>query len=249
MMLKNKHALITGASSGIGKEIARVYASNGCDITLNYFSSAQLKEAEEVKNELEKLGVEVLLVEGDVSNFDICEQIVKKSVAQFGKIDILVNNAGITNDKLGLRMSAEDFKKVIDVNLVGTFNMCRQVYKIMMKQRNGSIINMSSVIGLVGNAGQINYAASKAGVLGLTKSLAKELAPRNVRVNAICPGFIQTAMTDILSTEQKEAMLNNISMNRLGEAKDIANTALFLASELSNYITGQSITVDGGMVM
>lgn len=248
-MLNNKVAIITGASSGIGKQVALTYAQNHCDLVLNYFSSAQEADALSVQKEVQSFGVKCEIVAGDISKYDEAENIVAFTVEKFGKIDILVNNAGITRDKLVLRMDENDFTDVININLNGTFNMCKHVYKIMMKQRSGAIINMSSVIGLMGNAGQVNYGASKAGVLGLTKSLAKELGVRNVRVNAICPGFIQTPMTDVLTSEQVDGMLNAIALGRLGTTTDVANTALFLASDLASYITGQAITVDGGMVM
>lgn len=248
-MLNNKVAIITGASSGIGKQVALTYAQNHCDLVLNYFSSAQEADALSVQKEVQSFGVKCEIVAGDISKYDEAENIVAFTVEKFGKIDILVNNAGITRDKLVLRMDENDFTDVININLNGTFNMCKHVYKIMMKQRSGAIINMSSVIGLMGNAGQVNYGASKAGVLGLTKSLAKELGARNVRVNAICPGFIQTPMTDVLTSEQVDGMLNAIALGRLGTTTDVANTALFLASDLASYITGQAITVDGGMVM
>ena len=243
----SKVALITGASRGIGKQIAITLAKEGFDIVINYRSENE--ELEELKNLIKENNVKCLCIKGDVSKFEDCENIVKSAIEEFGKIDVLINNAGITNDMLLLRMKEEDFKKVIDVNLVGTFNMTKNVAQYMMKARSGKIINLASVVGISGNAGQSNYAASKAGIIGFTKSLAKELAGRNILVNAVAPGFIQTDMTNVLKDEVKENILNNIPLKREGTPQDVANVVKFLASEDCSYITGQVINIDGGMLM
>lgn len=248
-MLEGKVSIVTGAATGIGREVARRLASEGSDIVINYFAQSQEEDCKSLISEIEKMGRKAVMVIGDVSKFDDCETIVNTAIETFGKIDILVNNAGITNDKLVRKMSVEDFQKVIDINLTGTFNMSKLVYPIMAKARSGSIINMSSVIGKIGNAGQVNYSASKAGVLGLTKSFARELSGRGVRCNAVCPGFIETPMTQVLSDDVRQSILNAVPMKKYGSVEDVANTVLFLASDLSKYITGQSINVDGGMVM
>lgn len=246
-MLRGKCAIVTGATRGIGKEIAKKYASQGANVVINYRSSDV--EAKQLEAELKDLGVEILAVKADISNFDEAQRLVAEAKERFGNIDILVNNAGITKDGLIMRMKEEDFDRVIEVNLKGVFNCIRAVSPIMIKQRTGKIINMSSVVGIVGNAGQANYCAAKAGVIGMTKSLAKELASRGINVNAIAPGFIKTDMTSALSDKVKETIENNIPLKRIGEAEDIAEVALFLASRSSDYITGQVINVDGGMVM
>ena len=238
----SKVALITGATRGIGKQIALTLAKEGYDIALNYRKESD--ELTSIKKEIEENNVRCLLVQGDVSNFEDCERFVKEIIAKFENIDILVNNAGITKDMLLMRMKKEDFEQVIDTNLVGTFNVTKNVIPYMMKARMGRIINISSVVGISGNAGQTNYAASKAGIIGFTKSLAKEVASRNILVNAVAPGFIQTDMTDILKEEVKEEIAKNIPLKRMGEAKDVANVVKFLASEDSSYITGQVINVD-----
>lgn len=246
-MLKDKVAIVTGASKGIGKAIAINFAKEGAKVVINYRSDDD--GAKSVESEIKNNGGIAVLHKGDVSKFSVAEELMKFSVEQFGRIDILVNNAGITKDTLLLRMKEEDFDNVINVNLKGSFNCAKQVAPIMIKQRYGKIVNISSVIGLIGNAGQVNYAASKAGIIGMTKSLAKELATKNINVNAIAPGFIETDMTDVLSDKTKDLIMSHIPLKRMGSANDIANTAVFLSSELSNYITGQVITVDGGMVM
>lgn len=243
----NKVALITGASRGIGKQIAITLAKEGYDISLN--CRKENEEVLKIKEEIESYNVSCLIVEGDVSNFEDSERITKETIEKFGKIDVLVNNAGITKDMLLLRMKEEDFKKVIDVNLCGTFNMSKNVSSYMMKARTGRIINLASVVGISGNAGQANYAASKAGIIGFTKSLAKELASRNILVNAIAPGFIRTDMTNVLKDETKEKILEQIPLKREGTAEDVANVVKFLASNDSSYITGQVINIDGGMLM
>ena len=246
MDLKGKIAFITGGARGIGFEIASVYAQNGANIVIGDINEEILKEAEK---KLKDYGVDAVGYRLDVSQYESCEEVVKKAIDKFGRIDILVNNAGITRDNLIMRMKVEDFDRVISINLKGTFNCTKAVIRQMMKQRSGRIINIASVIGLMGNAGQANYAASKAGVIGLTKSTAKEVASRNINVNAIAPGYIQTEMTEVLPEEVKEKMLETIPLNRPGTPRDVANVALFLASEYSSYITGQVIVVDGGMVM
>ena len=201
-----------------------------------------------MKNEIESKNVKCLAVQGDVTNFEDCKQMIESAIKEFGKIDVLVNNAGITKDMLLARMKEEDFKQVIDVNLVGTFNMTKNVISYMMKARNGKIINISSVVGIAGNAGQTNYSASKAGIIGFTKSLAKEVASRNILVNAVAPGFIETNMTDVLKQEVKDEIAKNIPLKRMGTPQDVANVVKFLVSEDSSYITGQVISVDGGMI-
>ncbi|WP_300258254.1 3-oxoacyl-[acyl-carrier-protein] reductase [Clostridium sp.] len=246
-MLKDKVAIVTGGTRGIGRAIALKLAHEGANIVINYRNSD--KEAEELKAILEEKGVKVLTVKCDISNFEDSKNFIDKCKEVFGKIDILVNNAGITKDTLIMRMKEEDFDSVIDVNLKGTFNCAKHASAIMLKQRFGKIINMTSVVGIVGNAGQVNYAASKAGVIGLTKSLAKELGSRGITVNAVAPGFINTDMTASLSEKVKEEASKNIPLKRLGEPEDVANLVGFLASDVANYITGQVINVDGGMVM
>lgn len=246
-MLKDKVAIVTGGTRGIGRAIALKLADKGANIVINYRNSD--KEAEELKAILEKKGVKVLTVKCDISNFEDSKDLMDKCKEVFGKIDILVNNAGITKDTLIMRMKEEDFDNVIDVNLKGTFNCAKHASAIMLKQRFGKIINMTSVVGIAGNAGQVNYAASKAGVIGLTKSLAKELGSRGITVNAVAPGFINTDMTASLSEKVKEEASKNIPLKRLGDPEDVANLVRFLASDAANYITGQVINVDGGMVM
>lgn len=243
----SKVAFVTGATRGIGKQIAITLAENGFDICLNY-----RKENDELintKKQIENNNVKCFTVQGDVSNFDDCKKMTEEIIKEFGKIDVLVNNAGITKDTLLMRMSKEDFESVIDVNLVGTFNVTKNVIPSMMKARSGKIINISSVVGITGNAGQTNYAASKAGIIGFTKSLAKEIGSRNIQVNAVAPGFIETQMTEVLNDTVKEEALKAIPLKRLGSTQDVANLVKFLASDDSAYITGQVINVDGGMVM
>ncbi|MFH5958375.1 3-oxoacyl-[acyl-carrier-protein] reductase [Clostridium perfringens] len=246
-MLKDKVAIVTGGTRGIGRAIALKLVDHGANIVINYRNSD--KEAEELKAILEEKGVKVLTVKCDISNFEDSKNLMDKCKEVFGKIDILVNNAGITKDTLIMRMKEEDFDNVIDVNLKGTFNCAKHASAIMLKQRFGKIINMTSVVGIAGNAGQVNYAASKAGVIGLTKSLAKELGSRGITVNAVAPGFINTDMTASLSEKVKEEASKNIPLKRLGDPEDVANLVGFLASDAANYITGQVINVDGGMVM
>ena len=243
----DKCALITGATRGIGKQIAITLAKQGYNIALNY--RKENEELENTKKEIEKIGVQILAVKGDVANFEDCENFVKQVIERFGQIDVLVNNAGITKDMLLMRMKREDFEQVIDTNLVGTFNVTKNVVPYMMKARSGRIINISSVVGISGNAGQTNYSASKAGIIGFTKSLAKEIASRNILVNAVAPGFIETNMTDVLKDDVKQEIAKNIPLKRMGTTQDVANVVKFLASDDSSYITGQVINVDGGMLM
>lgn len=246
-MLTGKVAVVTGAGRGIGRAIALKLAELGASIVINYRSSA--KEAEELIEQIRNKGGKAEAVQGDVSLFEDSERVIKFAVEKFGSLDILVNNAGITKDTLLLRMKEEDFSKVLDVNLKGVFNCTKHASSIMLKQKSGKIINISSVIGLIGNAGQANYAAAKAGIIGFTKSIAKELGARGITVNAIAPGFITTDMTEVLSDKVKEKLLESVPLKRLGNPEDVANLTAFLASENANYITGQVINVDGGMVM
>ena len=241
-LLKDKVAIVTGATRGIGKGILEKFVENGAKVAFTYASSVEAaKELED------KYGDSVKGFQSDASDFDAAQNLINEVLKLYGKIDILVNNAGITKDSLLMRMSFEDWQKVIQVNLDSAFNLTKAAMMPMMKQRNGSIINMSSVVGLQGNAGQTNYAASKAGLLGFTKSVALELGTRNIRCNAIAPGFIETEMTDKLSDEIKEQWKNNIPLRRGGTPEDIANACLYLGSELSSYVTGQVLSVDGGM--
>lgn len=244
--LTGKTAMVTGAARGIGQAIAKKLAAEGCDMALCDVKAEWLAETVGI---IEGLGRKVKCFEVDVSNSAAVDAAVDGAVKEFGKIDILVNNAGITKDTLMIRMSEQDWDAVISVNLKGTFLFTKAVARPMMKQRAGAIVNVASIIGLIGNAGQCNYAASKAGVIALTKSAAKELATRNVRVNAVAPGFIQTRMTDVLPEEVRKKMLDIIPMGRFGQPEDVANVVLFLASENSSYMTGQVLPVCGGMVM
>lgn len=246
-MLKEKVALVTGASRGIGKDIAINFAKNGATVIVNYQGNEAA--ANETVEEIKSFGGNAVAMKCSVSSFEDVSSMIEKIVTTYGKLDILVNNAGITRDNLIVRMKEEDFDEVIDVNLKGCFNTIKIASKIMMKQRTGKIINISSVSGVAGNAGQLNYCAAKAGIIGMTKSAAKELAARNINVNAIAPGFIDTDMTRVLSDDVKEALLQQIPLKKLGDVSDISNTAVFLASDMSNYITGQVINVNGGMVM
>ncbi|ETI91264.1 3-oxoacyl-[acyl-carrier-protein] reductase [Clostridium butyricum] len=246
-MLKGKCALVTGASRGIGKAIALKLASLGANLVLNYRSSEQ--EALEVEKQVKDMGVDAISVKGDISKLEDVETLVSTAKEKFGAIDIMVNNAGITKDTLILRMKEEDFDTVIDVNLKGVFNCLKTITPVMVRQKYGKIINLSSVVGISGNAGQVNYSASKAGVIGMTKSLAKEVGSRGINVNAIAPGFIETDMTDVLGDKYKDEIKKNIPLKKLGKPEDVANVVAFLASENSDYITGQVIHVDGGMLM
>lgn len=243
----DKVAFVTGGTRGIGKQIAINLAKAGYDIAINYRNENEALR--ETQIEIERQGAKCFSVKGDVSVFEDCEKMVKDIINEFGKIDALVNNAGITRDMLILRMKEKDFSDVINVNLIGTFNVTKNVVPYMAKKRNGRIINISSVVGISGNAGQTNYSSSKAGIIGFTKSLAKELGSRNILVNAVAPGFIKTQMTDVLKNEVKEEISKNIPLKRIGNAEDVANVVEFLASDKSSYITGQVINVDGGMLM
>ncbi len=246
-MEENKTVFVTGGSRGIGKEVALKFAEKGYNVVINYVS--EKTNIDKLKEEFESKGIKSLIVRADVTNKDEIEILVKKAIEEFGSIDVLVNNAGITRDGLLMRMNEEDFDKVIEINLKGTYIVTKAVTKYMMKKRRGSIINLSSVVGVSGNAGQCNYSASKAGIIGFTKSIAKELASRNIRANAVAPGFIETDMTAVLSEEVKENIYNQIPLKRMGTAKEVAELIYFLGSEKSSYITGQVINVDGGMVM
>lgn len=246
-MLEGKVALVTGASRGIGRAIAIGLAEAGADVVVNYAGSEQA--AEEVVRHIESLGRASFKVKADVASSAEVEAMVKRTLDQFGKLDIMVNNAGITRDNLIMRMKEEEFDQVVNTNLKGVFNCIKAVTRPMMKQRSGKIINISSVVGVLGNAGQANYVAAKAGVIGLTKSAARELASRNISVNAVAPGFIETDMTDKLSADMREQMLGQIPFGRLGRPEDIARVVRFLASDDASYMTGQTIHVDGGMYM
>lgn len=246
-MLKGKSALVTGASRGIGRAIAIELARQGVNVAVNFAGNA--KKAEEVVAEIKALGSQAFAIKADVANSDEVAAMVKETVDAFGSLDILVNNAGITRDGLIMRMKEDDWDAVINTNLKGVFNCAKAVTRQMMKQRYGRIINISSVVGVLGNAGQANYVAAKAGVIGLTKTLARELANRNINVNAVAPGFIETDMTDELSEEIKQELLKQIPLAKLGKAEDIAAVVRFLVSEDANYMTGQTLHVDGGMVM
>ena len=244
-MLKNKIVLITGAGRGIGRAIAIALAKEGAEVVINYNGSEE--RAKEVKQTIEENGGKASIYKCNVSDFVACEAMIKDIVKECGHLDILVNNAGITKDGLIMKMKEEDFDSVLNVNLKGTFNTIRHSARQMLKQRSGKIINISSVSGILGNVGQANYAASKAGVIGLTKTMARELGSRGITVNAIAPGFVDTEMTEVLSEEIRENACKQIILGRFGKPEDIANTAVFLASDKADYITGQVISVDGGM--
>ncbi|MCQ4795462.1 3-oxoacyl-[acyl-carrier-protein] reductase [Anaerofustis stercorihominis] len=245
--MDRKTAVVTGAGRGIGRAIAIALAKDGYNVVINYNGSGE--KAEKVAIECREYGMNAITVKANVSDFSESEELIKKAIEEFGSIDVLVNNSGITRDNLLLRMKEEDFNDVIDVNLKGTFNTIKHATRQMMKQKSGSIINMSSVVGISGNAGQANYSASKAGVIGLTKSVARELASRGIRVNAIAPGFIESDMTDELNDKAKDEILKGIPLKSIGKGEDVANLAVFLSGDKSRYITGQVINVDGGMVM
>jgi len=246
-MLKGKTAIVTGASRGIGKAIALSLAKSGANLIINYNHNES--GANELFKIIESMDVKVHLFQGDIGDFNQTEKMISYTIKTFGRLDILVNNAGINSDKLLIKMKEEDFDRVLSTNLKGTFNCIKHASKIMIKQRYGKIVNISSVVGLIGNIGQANYAASKAGIIGLTKSAAKELALRGITVNAVAPGFIKTIMTEKLPEKIKEKMMNSIPLKKFGEIEDVANLVNFLVSEKAGYITGQVINVDGGMVM
>ncbi len=245
-ILKDKTAIITGATRGIGRGIAETFAKNGANVIFTYSSSSDL--AKEIENELSREGVIVKGYKSDASNFNDCENLINKIVNDFPVIDILINNAGITIDNLLMRMKEEDFDKVISINLKSVFNMTKAIQRTMLKQRFGSIINMSSVVGVKGNAGQSNYAASKAGIIGFSKSIALELGSRNIRCNVIAPGFIETEMTEVLDDKVVQEWRDSIPLKRGGTPKDIANVCLWLGSDMSSYVTGQTIHVNGGLL-
>ncbi len=245
--MKGKCAIVTGGAKGIGKAIALKLASLGANIVLNYRSSS--KEAEETAEEIKKLGVEVLTIKADISKLSEVENLIAEAKEKFNSVDIMVNNAGITKDTLILRMKEEDFDSVIDVNLKGVFNCMKAVTPVMIKQKHGKIVSISSVVGIAGNAGQVNYAASKAGIIGMTKSLAKEVGSRGINVNAVAPGFIETDMTGSLNEKVKAEAEKNIPLKKFGRPEDVAEVVAFLAGSSSDYITGQVIHVDGGMLM
>lgn len=246
LKLEGKNAIVTGSARGIGKAIALKLAEEGANVVI---SDVNLEAAEETSKEIRNMGRKSFALKVDVTNYSEVENMINKTKEEWGSVDILVNNAGITKDNLILKMTVEDFEQVIDINLKGVFNGIKAVYPVMMKQRSGKIVNIASIIGLIGNAGQANYSASKAGVIALTKTAAKELASRGVCVNAVAPGYIQTPMTDKLPDNIKEEMLKLIPLKRMGQPEDIAKVVLFLSSSDSDYITGQTIVVDGGMVM
>ena len=247
MLLENKIAIVTGSAKGIGKGIATEFAKQGATVVINYYGSkeAALKTVEEIK----AFGGKAIPYQADISDYEMSKKMMDDIIKEYGAIDILVNNAGITRDQLILRMKTEDFDAVINTNLKGTYLCMKQASRLMMKQKSGHIISLSSVVGVMGNAGQVNYAASKAGVIGMTMSLARELGPRGVTVNAVAPGFIETDMTDVLSDEVKEGLKASIPLGTLGHVEDVAKTIAFLASDDAKYITGQTIHVDGGMAM
>ena len=245
-LLEGKNAIITGGSRGIGKGIAQVFAKHGANIAFTYSSS--VNAANELEKELSGLGVKAKGYQSNAANFEEAQELVKNVAEEFGKIDILINNAGITKDNLLMRMTEEDFDMVIEVNLKSVFNMTKAIQRIMLKQRSGSIINMSSVVGVKGNAGQANYAASKAGIIGFSKSMALELGSRNIRTNVIAPGFIETEMTGKLDEKTVQGWRDSIPLKRGGTPEDIANACVFLGSDLSSYITGQVLQINGGML-
>lgn len=242
--LKGKSALITGGSRGIGKEVMLKLANSGADVC---FVDLISDSTDSIIDEVQALGVKCSFIQVNVADFDQCQQVAKDALNQFGKIDILVNNAGITRDGLLMRMSKENWEDVIHINLGGIFNMCKAFVKPMVKAKFGRIINLSSIVGFTGNAGQVNYSSAKAGLIGFTKSLAKEVAVRNVTCNAIAPGFIKSDMTDKLTDDQKDAMLANVPMKRMGTIEDVANGVLFFASPMADYITGTTLHINGGM--
>lgn len=245
-LLENKTAIITGATRGIGKGIALAFARNGCNVAFTYSSSAEA--AQNLEKELNQLGIKAKSYQSNAADFDQAQQLVDEVIKEFQTVDILVNNAGITKDNLLMRIGEDDFDQVIEVNLKSVFNMTKAIQRTFLKQRHGSLIHMSSVVGLKGNAGQSNYAASKAGIIGFSKAIALELGSRNIRSNVIAPGFIETEMTEKLSEDVLQKWREGIPLKRGGTPEDVANACIFLASDLSNYITGQVLQVDGGML-
>jgi len=247
MLLDGKIALVTGASRGIGRAIALRLAEAGATVVVNY--AGNVKAAQEVESMIVDAGGKAMLIQADIANTEAVEDMIKNISKEYGKIDILVNNAGITRDSLLMRMKESDWDDVINTNLKGIYNSTKAVSRIMMKQKSGRIVNMASVVGLTGNAGQANYAAAKAGVIGFSKSMAKELASRGITVNTVAPGFIETDMTAVLPDQVKEELVSRIPLAKLGNANDVANAVMFLVSDEASYITGQTLNVDGGMVM
>lgn len=246
-ILENSAALVTGGSRGIGRAIAVALAEAGASVAITYRQAAS--EAQAVAEEMRLKGSKAFAIQSDASSHQEAKEVVEKVIAEFGRLDILINNAGITRDRLLMRMTEEDWDAVVDTNLKSVFNFAKAACRQMMGQRSGKIINITSVVGLIGNAGQANYAASKAGIIGLTKSLAKEFGSRNIQVNAVAPGFIETDMTAGLTDDQRIALLKNVPLQRLGRAAEVASVVRFLSSPDSNYVTGQVLCVDGGMVM
>jgi 3-oxoacyl-[acyl-carrier protein] reductase len=244
-LLNGKVALITGGSRGIGQAIVETFAQQGADIAFTYLSSEE--KAQEIVADISKLGIKIVAYKSNAADYQEAEKLINDVVATFGKIDILINNAGITKDTLMLRMSEDQWDAVIDINLKSVFNLTKHVLKPMMKSKSGSIINMGSVVGVFGNAGQANYAASKAGIIGFSKSIAKEVGSRNIRCNVIAPGFIETDMTHVLTDEQKKAYTDSIPLKKLGSGSDVANACVYLGSDMSSYITGQVMSVCGGL--
>ena len=245
-LLENKTAIITGATRGIGRGIARTFALNGCDVAFTYNSS--IEAAQTLEKELNKTGIKTKSYRSNAADFNQAQVLIDKVLDDFGTVDVLINNAGITNDNLLMRMDEADFDQVIDVNLKSVFNMTKAIQRTFLKQKSGSLIHMSSVVGIKGNPGQSNYAASKAGIIGFSKAIALELGSRNIRSNVVAPGFIETEMTDKLSEDMVQKWRDGIPLRRGGLPEDVANACLFLASNLSNYITGQVLQVDGGML-
>lgn len=247
MLLKDKIAVVTGGSRGIGSATAIKLAEQGADLVINYNSDQ--KSAQKTARKVRKLGRNAIVIQANIANMKEAKKLINNTIQEYERIDILVNNAGITRDGFLLRMKEKDFDDVINVNLKGTFNCTKQAIKYMMKQKYGKIVNLSSVVGMMGNATQSNYAASKAGVVGFTKAVAREISKRGINVNAVAPGFIDTDMTEELPEKVKQEMLNNIPLNRFGEVEDVANVIMFLVSPLASYINGQTINIDGGMLM
>lgn len=246
MGFKDHTVVVTGGNTGIGREICLAFGKKGANVVVNYIFNEEA--AVDTVNQIKELGGNAVMVFGDVTKLADCENIIKAGEEEFGQIHTLINNSGITRDNLIMRMKEEDFDSVIDVNLKGTWNMCKSITRHLMKKREGSIINISSVVGIMGNAGQSNYVASKAGIIGLTKSLAKEFGSRNITVNAVAPGFIETKMTEVLPLDVKENYMKQIPLGRFGSPEDIANACIFLAGKKSRYITGQVLSVNGGMI-
>ena len=244
-----KTVLVTGGERGIGKRVCLDFALHGANVVVNYPFIEELSEAEKTLNEINNIGGKAIILRADVRNIDEIDEMVSQAVQEFGKIDILVNNAGITKDNLLIKMSPHDWQNVIDINLTGTFNCTKRVVKEMMKNKYGRIVNISSIMGIIGNAGQANYAASKAGIIAFTKSVAKEFGSRNITANVVAPGYIKSPMTDNLAENIKKAFFDKVIIKRFGEAEDISNAILFLASDLANYITGQVLVVDGGLTL